>query len=99
MLTSTDLLVPDVSARAAMPAVGSPRPVDVPPPARRGRVWRAPRAASAVDVAPHRTPSRYVAGALAAALIAGGALGLGRLDDGPAAETVASDRSPGSMHS
>ena len=99
MLTSTDLLVPDVSARAPIAAVGSPRPVDVPPAARRSRVWRAPRPASGIDVAPHRTPSRYVAGALAAALIAGGALGLARLDDGPAAETVASDRSPGSMQS
>jgi serine protease AprX len=91
MMTSTDLLVPEVSARAPMTAPA--------PTARRSRVWRAPRPASAIDAPPHRTPGRYVAGALTAALIAGGALGLARLDDGPRGDTVAPDRSPGSMYS
>jgi serine protease AprX len=52
-------------------------------PTRGGRVWRAP------------VPGRYAAGLLTAALIAGGAATIVRLDDGPPAvpESV-----PGSMH-
>ena len=90
MMTSTDLLVPDASART---------PMTVPEfTARRSRVWRAPRPVSKIDTSPPRAPGvgRYVAGALTAAMIVGGALGLTRLDDGPDALV---DRSPGSMSS
>ncbi len=87
MMTSVDLLVPEALARATGEAPA--------PSARRSRVWRAPRPTTALDVQPHHS-GRYVAGALTAVLIAGGALGLARLDDGPRA---GADRSPGSMAS
>jgi serine protease AprX len=90
MMTSTHLLAPDASARAISPA----------PVARRSRVWRAPRPAVSLDAPTHDAPGtgRYVAAALAVMLIAGGAFGLTRLDNGPAASTT-TDRSPGSMSS
>jgi serine protease AprX len=87
-MTTIDPLQHEASARAA---VGVPAPAT-----RRSRVWRAPRP-TAFDVPPEHAPSRYVAGALTALLIAGGGFGLTRLDDGPPA--VAGDRSPGSMSS
>ncbi len=91
MMTSTALLAPDASPRA----LTSHAPV-----ARRSRVWRAPRPAAATDTPSHETSGhgRYVAGVLAAALIAGGALGLAKLDNGPASD-AAVDRTPGSMYS
>ena len=91
MMTSTDLLAPDALTRAP---ISTPAPV-----ARRSRVWRAPRPV-ATQTPAHPAPGagRYVAGALTAMMIVGGALGLARLDDGPANDG-SQDRSPGSMYS